>query len=61
MHETSLVRNLFEQVRRISAQHPGTQVGKVEIEVGPLSGIEPLLFESAFQQLAPLAFPQPVE
>ncbi|MGN6547323.1 MAG: hydrogenase nickel incorporation protein HypB [Aureliella sp.] len=61
MHEASLVRNLLEQVQRIGAAQPGMRVGKVEVEFGPLAGVEPPLFESAFRELAPQAFAQPVE
>lgn len=61
MHEASLVRNLLEQVRQVSSRCPGARVGKVTVETGPLSGVEPLLFESAFRDLAPLVFAQPIE
>jgi hydrogenase nickel incorporation protein HypA/HybF len=51
MHETSLVRSLLTQVEQIAAQHGGTAVTRVEVEVGPLSGVEPLLVRSAFDRL----------
>lgn len=61
MHEASLVRNLLKQVQGVSELHPGTRIARVEVEIGPLSGVEPLLLESAFRDLAPRAFAQPVE
>jgi hydrogenase nickel incorporation protein HypA/HybF len=46
MHEASLVRSLLNQ------EHGGGSVGEIRIEIGPLSGVEPLLVASAFRQLA---------
>lgn len=51
MHETSLVRSLLMQVEQIAAQHGSACVTRVEVEVGPLSGVEPLLVRSAFDRL----------
>jgi hydrogenase nickel incorporation protein HypA/HybF len=51
MHETSLVRSLLLQVEQIAAQHVGAAVTRVEVEIGPLSGVEPLLVRSAFDRL----------
>jgi hydrogenase nickel incorporation protein HypA/HybF len=51
MHETSLVRSLLRQVEQIAAQHGGACVTRVEVEIGPLSGVEPLLVRSAFDRL----------
>ncbi len=51
MHERSLARNLFEQVCSIQREHPQTRISDVEIEVGSMAGIEPLLFRSAFESL----------
>jgi hydrogenase nickel incorporation protein HypA/HybF len=50
MHETSLVRSLIRQVRQLSAQHGGGQVSEVLLEIGPLSGVEPLLLQSAWRE-----------
>jgi hydrogenase nickel incorporation protein HypA/HybF len=52
MHEQSLVRNLLRQVDEICRQNGG-QVTEVCVQVGPLSGVEPILLASAFEQLAP--------
>lgn len=51
MHETSLVRSLLHQVERIAAEHGGQAVTSVEVEIGPLSGVESLLVSQAFDQL----------
>ena len=53
MHEQSLIRTLLKQVEEIRRQHDAEQVVEVRVEVGPLSGVEPLLLESAFEQLVP--------
>jgi hydrogenase nickel incorporation protein HypA/HybF len=34
-------------------QHGGTAVEEIEVEVGPLSGVEPVLLQEAFERLAP--------
>jgi hydrogenase nickel incorporation protein HypA/HybF len=52
MHELSLVRSLIRQVESILDDEGGKAV-EIEVAIGPLSGVEPLLVQSAFQQLAP--------
>jgi hydrogenase nickel incorporation protein HypA/HybF len=52
MHEYSIARRLLEQVRDTARQHAATAVMEVVVAVGPLSGVEPILLHSAFQQLA---------
>lgn len=54
MHETALVRSLLDQVDRLLAEHGASELDEVRVEVGPLSGVEPLLLQSAFERLAPL-------
>lgn len=56
MHETSLVRSLLNQVERLRETHGGSSVRQIEVEIGPLSGVEPLLVREAFDRLAE-AFP----
>lgn len=51
MHEVSLAKNLIEQMVSIQEQHPLSQMVEVEIELGPLSGVEPLLLSLAFERL----------
>lgn len=53
MHEMSLVRSLLRQVNEIAAQEQAVgEVVKVHVSIGPLSGVEPLLVRSAYEQLA---------
>lgn len=52
MHEVSLVRSLLEQVSRIVTSQGGRAAVEVRVEIGPLSGVEPLLVKAAFTQLA---------
>lgn len=53
MHEESLVRSLLRQVESIAVEHHAVQITKIEVEIGPLSGVEPLLVASAFERVAP--------
>ena len=58
MHEASLVRTLLRKVTDLLAEHQGDSVETIIVELGPLSGVEPLLVQSAFDQLvsqSPLA------
>ena len=52
MHEISLVRSLLEQVDRIVTEQGGRAAVEIRVEIGPLSGVEPLLVKAAFLQLA---------
>ena len=52
MHESSLVRSLLKQVERLCEQHGGTAIEQIEVEIGPLSGVEPLLVREAFDILS---------
>ena len=51
MHEASLVRSLLKQVEQLRAEHGGTSVKQIEVEIGPLSGVEPILVREAFEVL----------
>ncbi len=51
MHEESLVRTLIQQVEELAVKHEAAQVENIEVEIGPLSGVERLLLESAFERL----------
>ena len=53
MHEQSLIKSLLTQVEQICRQHDSERVTEVRIEVGPLTGVEPLLLLSAFDLLTP--------
>ena len=51
MHEESLIRSLLRQVEELAQHHQATAIDEVEVEVGPLSGVEPLLLQDAFERL----------
>ncbi|MEX2114258.1 MAG: hydrogenase maturation nickel metallochaperone HypA [Pirellulales bacterium] len=51
MHEMSLVRSLLAQVREFATAHGGGTVRRVRVQVGPLSGVEPVQLASAWRQL----------
>lgn len=53
MHEHSLVQVLLAQVERLAEAQGTGEVKEVCVKMGPLSGVEPLLIETAFQMLAP--------
>lgn len=48
MHELSLCEDLMGQVMVIAKSHHAEKVIRITVQIGPLSGIEPLLLESAF-------------
>lgn len=50
MHEESLMRSLLRQVEELARQHHAIAVEEIEVEVGPLSGVEPLLLQDAFER-----------
>lgn len=49
MHELSVCQALLAQLADIAAAHGGRSVARVTVEVGPLSGIEPVLLANAFK------------
>lgn len=51
MHETSLVQSLLRQAAIVLTDHRGSAVEQIRVEIGPLSGVEPLLVASAFDRL----------
>lgn len=52
MHEASLVRTLLQKVSDLLTEHRGVRVETITVELGPLSGVEPLLVQSAFEELS---------
>lgn len=48
MHELSLCNDLLGQVVAIAAQHKAQSVASITVQIGALSGVEPLLLETAF-------------
>lgn len=53
MHEMSLIRTLIRQVAQIAVENAADAVERVRVELGPLSGVEPVLVDLAWQQLSP--------
>ena len=52
MHEMSLMQSLLQQVAQICEENDAQRATAIHIELGPLSGVEPLLLSCAFEQLA---------
>lgn len=48
MHEYSIVQALIEQCETLAQENQATQISKVVIKVGVLSGVEPDLLATAF-------------
>jgi hydrogenase nickel incorporation protein HypA/HybF len=48
MHELSVCNALLQQVEKIAAEHGARKVTRIELGVGPLSGIEPKLLRNAY-------------
>lgn len=49
MHEYSVVQALLEQVEELAAQNDASEVTKVIVKIGVMSGVEPHLLEVAFE------------
>lgn len=52
MHERSIVETLLVQVMALTPANAPGSVREVRVRVGPLSGVEPMLMQSAFDQLS---------
>jgi|694.fasta_scaffold11749_5 hydrogenase nickel incorporation protein HypA/HybF len=50
MHERSLAKKILQQVEEILEEYPGQRILSVELEVGPMSGVEPDLLLSALAE-----------
>lgn len=61
MHEVSLVRSLLDQAEAICRREGGARVAAIRVEIGPLSGVEPLLVRSALARLVAERGLAPVE
>ena len=48
MHELSVCLSLLEQVQAIAAERDALRVTRIELKIGPLSGVEPDLLQSAW-------------
>ena len=53
MHEQSFAQALIRQVEQVVAENGGGRVAEIRVQVGPLSGVEPLLLRSAFEFCVP--------
>lgn len=51
MHELSLMRDLFNKIQQIAAQHQAQRVTKVHIELGALAHISADHFKEHFDEL----------
>lgn len=53
MHELSLMKSLIGQVKRIAETEGGGKVTRIDVSLGPLSGVDTHLLQNAFGRLAP--------
>jgi len=52
MHELSVCLSLLQQVEQIARERNATQVMKITLSIGPLSGVEPELLRHAYPMAA---------
>ncbi len=48
MHELSVCLALLDKVQQIATEHGATRVTRIEVKLGPLSGVEAPLLENAY-------------
>ena len=48
MHEYSLVQAMFDQMARVMATNQAQAVRRVRVRIGPLAGVDPGLFLTAY-------------
>ena len=48
MHELSVCLSILDQVRSIAAEHNADRVERIELRIGPLSGVETELLRTAW-------------
>ena len=48
MHELSVCLSILDQVRSIAAEHTAERVERIELRIGPLSGVEAELLRTAW-------------
>jgi hydrogenase nickel incorporation protein HypA/HybF len=51
MHERSVAKALLNHATRICDEQPARKLVEVRVQIGPLSGVDAVLLESAFHQL----------
>ena len=49
MHELSLCEDIIEQLSVLAKRHGAASIARVRVRIGALSGVEPMLLESAFR------------
>jgi len=49
MHEWSLVQSLLSRVEEEARKHGAVAVRRLEVSIGELAGVEPALFDSAYE------------
>lgn len=52
MHELSICLALLEQVQQLAKEHGASRVDRIQLRIGPLSGVEPALLEHAYPLVA---------
>jgi len=48
VHEMAVCQGLIDQVEEVARAEHGRRVARIELSVGPLSGVEPQLLQQAF-------------
>jgi hydrogenase nickel incorporation protein HypA/HybF len=48
MHELSVCLSLIEQIQRVAEENGAQSVTRIELSIGPLSGVEPELLRNAY-------------
>jgi hydrogenase nickel incorporation protein HypA/HybF len=48
MHELAICQDIIAQVEQIANEHQASAIHSISLEIGPLSGVEAALLESAF-------------
>jgi len=61
MHERSLVSGLIDQVREESRLRGLGRIYEIELQIGEFSGVEPQLVQTAFAEMAPEFWSDPVQ
>jgi hydrogenase nickel incorporation protein HypA/HybF len=51
MHEMSIARKLWHEAQRATHESGQGRLARVTVELGPMSGVEPLLLQMALEQL----------
>ena len=49
MHEMSICQSLLDQVERIAVEQNASRVDSIVLSIGPLSGVEPVLLNRAYE------------